>query len=89
MVRLEVIHKLHELACLPWNHLDPERIGRDWSIGRGGYGFDNQTWTLSIIHKDGSADVWELPPALGAVFGMLKDCEARKVRDEIRRALGV
>jgi hypothetical protein len=88
MFEMERIYKLHQFTTLPWDSLDPDRCGRDWSIGRGGYGLGNETWTLSICQKDGSADVWELPPALGAVFEMLKESAANDALARVRAALG-
>lgn len=83
------IHKIKEFSELPWSALDPNTVGVDWSVGRGGYGFDDWTWTLQIYHEDNSVDVWELPAAIGAAFEMVKRAESSRVRHEIRVALGI
>lgn len=85
----DVIHPLSEFAKLPWSSLDPERCTRDWSFGRGGHGFNDQTMTVSIIHPDGSADIWELPPQLAAMFKVVKQIERDETRRKIRCALGI
>jgi hypothetical protein len=89
----DVIHTLSEFGSLPWDELDPKLCSRDWSFGRGGHGFGDQTWSVSILHDEGGmniwADIWELPPQVGAMLEVVKSAERNRVRVEIRNALGI
>lgn len=91
----QIIHKADEFKNLPWDKLDPEKCSRDWSFGRGGHGFHDETYTVSIPRdKDGFIwDIWELPAPLSAMFKMRETCDIadtqRKIRNAIMNALGI
>lgn len=69
-------------------------MGSTWvtlTFGRGGYGLDNWTWTLSVPRdaKGDVWDVWELPAALGAMLNMNEEIGAEVVRRKLRDMIGV
>lgn len=45
----QIVHPVEEFASLPWDKLDPEKCGWDWSFCWGGYGNDENT--VAQVHK--------------------------------------
>ena len=86
-----VVHGVEEFANLPWERLDPERIGRDWSFGKGGYGFSDDTWTVSYPDDERNIvwHVWALPSAIVAIIKSWSEIAVKNKLEQIHKALNI
>jgi hypothetical protein len=83
-----VVHKLEEFPQLPWDKLDPQECSKDWSFGRGGHGFDNKTYTISMYEGD-ICHIWPLPAPIAAMIEMHSSVAVEEALRQVRVALHI
>jgi hypothetical protein len=83
----DTLHPVEDFARFPWDKLDPERCGKDWSISRGGRRLSDETYTINIYDRECNADIWVCPASLGALFEMCKRVGANSATHDIRVAV--
>src|SRR4051812_46921410 len=89
----DTIHRANEFKDIPWDSLNPSDCFKDWSLGRGGYGFAEGTWNLQIFKSkdkkssDCSCDIWEFPAALSEAINQLRSSAKTSGKSEIRHSI--
>ena len=87
----DVIHKVEDFSKLPWHELTAEGWIKDWSCGRGGYGFSDGQMIINtfISKKELACDIWPVPePLVAMIDGLVKIAEEEQLR-KIHSALGI
>jgi hypothetical protein len=84
-----VVHTLAEFPDLPWHKLDPERCTQDWSFGRGGHGFDDKTYTISMYEGRDVCHIWPIPAPLAAMMRIHSQVAVRERVRAIRDLLSL
>lgn len=84
------VHGLNEFLNVPWERMDPESIGKEWSYGRGGHSFSEDTYTITTYdHDTKKFHVWQVPPPIAAMMRTHGECEVRARLKQIHMALGI
>lgn len=81
------LHPLAEFRDVPWSGIDPDAFGRTWSVARGGYGSDVNTWFL-VVHGPDTIHAWELPAPIGSAFQAIKANARATLKRQIITLLG-
>lgn len=87
----DTFHKKSEFPKFPWDKVDPEKFGKDWSTCKTGYGNPDlpSAHCIYMVKKDLSADYWEMPEALANMLDAHAEMAAREAKARIREALGI
>lgn len=87
-----VLHGPECFAAVPWEQLDPERLGPDWHITVMPKGLRSSTWYVSRS-TDAGKESWRLPDALccaiDAIAVQHEHIGRREARNAMRDALGL
>lgn len=77
-----VIHGLNEFLNVPWESMDPKEIGKNWSFGRGGHGFSDETYSITTYDtNEKKFHIWQVPDPIAAMMRTHSECA---VRDRVR-----